>query len=320
MICVKNYHATTKASRRTGRPLLTSSPTLQRARDLLSKEIAFIDNREFRSDAAEQEILQQQALPTEAPAANIPAGLPAHLRRMCSEPILTPQQEIELFRRMNYVKYRANVLRSQIQDQHANAEQLERVERLIRVGEEIRNRIVHANVRLVISIAKTFADDQNPFDDLLSEGIASVIRAVEKFDYSRGFRFSTYATSVVRRELMRSVRKNHQRRNRFATGSSEYLDSQCAPEPDHTERLAELEWDRVSGSLRTMLGGLDQREQLVVRGRYGLNRGGRKVTFKTLGEQLGVSKERVRQLYQRAIQKLQQMVAQGQLGDTDFSV
>ncbi len=69
-----------------------------------------------------------------------------------------------------------------------------------------------------------------------------------------------------------------------------------------------------------MLDQLDRRERLIIRGRYGLDAGGRKVTFKALGQQLGVSKERVRQLFARAMQKLQQMVQEGQLGDRDFSV
>ncbi|NIP85734.1 MAG: RNA polymerase subunit sigma-70, partial [Planctomycetales bacterium] len=126
--------------------------------------------------------------------------MPGHLQRLCSPPLLSPEQEVRLFRRMNYLKYRANVLRSQIRAADADPRQLDRVDSLIRTGEEVRNQIVHANVRLVMSIAKKFADNRSSFDDLLSEGISSLIRAVEKFDYSRGFRFSTYATSVVRRD------------------------------------------------------------------------------------------------------------------------
>jgi len=320
MISVQNYPATCKASAQPGRVTIRDRRTEQRAQALLSTEIAFIDNPEFRSGTAAAEILDQPTPLTEQPAANIPLGMPAHLQRMCSAPLLSAQQETELFRRMNYLKYRANVLRSQIQESTADPSHLDRVEQLIRCGEEVRNQILHANIRLVVSIAKKFADARNPFDDLLSEGIHSLVRAVDKFDYGRGFRFSTYATSVVRRDLVRLLRSSQKRRQRFATGTSEYLDSQSAVPLDDDQRVAENEWDQVSEGLQEMLGKLDRREQLIVRGRYGLDAGGRKVTFKVLGEQLGVSKERVRQLYQRAMQKLQRMVAQGNLGDTDFSI
>ncbi len=320
MICVPKQPAQSGSRSQTGRASVTPRRTAERAREVLAREVAFIDNAEFRRPGAEDQILASPPPGPAARTAKIPAGMPGHLQRLCSPPLLSPEQEVRLFRRMNYLKYRANVLRSQIRAADADPRQLDRVDSLIRTGEEVRNQIVHANVRLVMSIAKKFADNRSSFDDLLSEGISSLIRAVEKFDYSRGFRFSTYATSVVRRDLMRMLRSNQTRRQRFATGNSEYLDAQCGPEVEEGQRVSEDDWEEVSGGLQKMLDQLDRRERLIIRGRYGLDAGGRKVTFKALGQQLGVSKERVRQLFARAMQKLQQMVQEGQLGDRDFSV
>ncbi len=63
-------------------------------------------------------------------------------------------------------------------------------------------------MRLVISIVKKFVNIQNGFDDLLSDGIVAVIRAVDKFDVGLGFRFSTYATQVVRRHTIAALWKS----------------------------------------------------------------------------------------------------------------
>ncbi len=124
-----------------------------------------------------------------------------------------------MFCRMNYLKYRANLLRVTLNAQRPSEPKLLRIERLLREATRLRNEIVHANVRLVVSIVKQFADERNSFDDLLSEGINCLIKAVDKFDFDRGFRFSTYATRAVRREVFRLVQKQYRERVRFTTGA-----------------------------------------------------------------------------------------------------
>ena len=210
----------------------------QRTERLLSHEIPFIPNpvfRELDTDPAWLDELIRPANSPESDPLDQPSRgrtrMPAHLERLCSAPLLSPEQERDLFCRMNYLKYRANLLRVTLNAQRPSERKLARIEYLLREGIRVRNEIVHANIRLVVSIVKQFADERNSFDDLLSEGINCLIKAVDKFDFDRGFRFSTYATRAVRREVFRLVQKQYRDRVRFTTGASEVLSEQLDVEP-----------------------------------------------------------------------------------------
>lgn len=284
----------------------------QRTERLLSHEIPFIPNpvfRELDTDPAWRDEPIRPATSPESEPLDQPwrgrTRMPAHLERLCSAPLLSPEQERDLFCRMNYLKYRANLLRVTLNAQRPSERKLARIEYLLREGIRVRNEIVHANIRLVVSIVKQFADERNSFDDLLSEGINCLIKAVDKFDFDRGFRFSTYATRAVRREVFRLVQKQYRDRVRFTTGASEVLSEQLDAEPE-TER-SETYMRQRDRALGGMLSRLDQRERFIVQARYGFRDLGEKPTFQRLGELLGVSKERVRQLEQRALGKLREL-------------
>ncbi|MEM6731978.1 MAG: sigma-70 family RNA polymerase sigma factor, partial [Myxococcota bacterium] len=224
---------------------------------------------------------------------------------MCATPLLTQEQEQELFRRMNFCKYKANVLRSRLSRTRPNAEKVAEIEGYIARAERLRNYIIQANTRLVMSIARRFADGRNGFDDLLSQGVASLMHSVEKFDYGRGYRFSTYATCAVRRDLYRLVMGRKKDFQRFTTGTDEYL-SGCADEVDRTGEMTEAGWDHLTGSISEMLKRLDDRERFIVTHRFGLDESGQRSSYSRLGERLGISKERVRQLANRALEKLRE--------------
>ena len=284
----------------------------RRTEQHLTREIAFIPNPAFREldadDAWRRSSLEENE-PRLPDLYDAPIGgrlrMPAHLERLCSAPLLTPQEERDLFCQMNYLKYRANVLRATLNAQRPSAKKLEQIDRLLHHATAVRNQIVHANVRLVVSIVKQFSDERNSFDDLLSEGINCLIKAVEKFDYDRGFRFSTYATRAVRREVFRLVQRHHRERSRFATGSQEVLSQELTTET--ATGRSESAWSKIDHSIGEMLSTLDEREQFIVQARYGFHDLGEKPTFQRLGELLGVSKERVRQLEQRALNKLREV-------------
>ena len=280
-----------------------------RTREVLSHEIGFIPNPCFREMDADKLWRKELATSESAVVVKAQSGRPllqAHLERMCSAPLLSPPEERDLFCRMNYLKYRANAIRSTLNDKRPSVRKLDEVKQLLDGANGLRNRIVHANTRLVVSIVKTFASDSNPFDDLLSEGIACMLKAAEKFDFDRGFRFSTYATMAVRREVFRSINRSHRDRTRFATGATDILDQQLYDEtPEERTESAML---KINSDISRLLTRLDDREQFIVKARYGLIDIGMKPTFSKLGETLGVSKERVRQLQLRAMSKLRDAI------------
>jgi RNA polymerase primary sigma factor len=275
-------------------------------RDLLMREIGFVPHREFEGWNKTFRLEDLTAwLPAPAPARSPQSNrypMPAHLEQLCAAPLLKPEDERQWFLKMNFLRFRANALRVRLQPARASAKQVHELQQLLAAAEAIRNHIAHSNTRLVISIVKQFADDRNPFDDLLSEGISCLVRSVEKFDAGRGFRFSTYATRAVRRDVFRLVQKAHRDRQRQASATGSEIEA--SPEERLDDSRPEAKWDEIGSLVGQLMNQLDERERFIIEARYGFDRVGGKPTFQRLGELLGVSKERVRQLEQRALDKL----------------
>jgi RNA polymerase primary sigma factor len=287
------------------RPRLKTELEL-RTRQFLEHEIDFVPNRQFRSEKAQLAILGQP-LPAErmTPAAHLPRDLPAHLARLCEAELLSAEGEAMLFRRMNYLKFRANVVRAQLNPDRPNRQQLEVAQAMLAEATEIRGRIIRANMRLVISIVKKFVGPQNSFDDMLSEGTMSLMHAVDKFDFDRGFRFSTYAYRAIARNAYRTIMDRHRDSSRFASGSEDVL-FDVVDEHD-SGWISEHTWNRLRKQMGSMLDQLDRREQFIIRSRFALGAHRKVRTFQSLADRLGISKERVRQLEQRAVDKLRRM-------------
>lgn len=273
----------------------------------LSKEAReHISNELFKLRSAETEILGDELLLTsEVVSKRSPklASMPSHLAGLCERALLSPDQERSMFQRMNYLRYRAaKLLGLESPKSRVCQWDFERAEGLLRAANWHRDNIVQANLRLVISIVKKFANNQCSFDDLLSDGIIALMRAVEKFDYDRGFRFSTYATQVVRRNCYRMVMDRQQ--ERLKVTNSVYEPGLDVADDVRSPNMSEGRWSTLRQHLGALLEQLDRREKFIIRARFSLG-GHRKVqTLQSLAEALGVSKERVRQLEKRAMDKL----------------
>jgi RNA polymerase primary sigma factor len=225
----------------------------------------------------------------------------------------------------------------------------------------VKNRFIEHNLKLVVAIAKDYRNLGLSFPDLIQEGNLGLIRAVEKFDHRRGFKFSTYAVWWIRQALVRAI-QNHSRTIRLPshvhdrlqrsqrvraeltgklgreptpaelapalgtdTESLEALDrlsreaislesnvagtekrledfvpDQMALQPD-----GGIDDDRMRSGVGTLIGTLTPREQLILRLRYGLA-GEEEHTLEQIGQSLGLSRERVRQLEARALKKLRE--------------
>jgi RNA polymerase primary sigma factor len=181
------------------------------------------------------------------------------------------------------------------------ATHLDEIERLQAEALTVKNQIIRANLRLVVSIAKKRVGPTNNFFELVSDGNMSLIRAVEKFDFSRGFKFSTYASWAIMKNFARTIPEEKTRRDRFVTGHDEMFDAAADHRSD--ERETESDHRRNQETVRGMLGRLSDRERQILVSRYGLN-GSAELTLEQLGRELGITKERVRQIESRAQEKL----------------
>lgn len=192
---------------------------------------------------------------------------------------------------------------------------MDRIEAMLRDARDTRNHIVQANMRLVVSIARKFVTDFQSFDELVSDGNLTLMRAVECFDYGRGYRFSTYATHAIRRDFYRHAQQARRRRStEFTTAAPEILDDVESSESSERHMRDAKELDYVVGLMRKHLKDRDQR---LLELRYGLSsREGLRTlrTLREVGVKLGISKERVRQLQLRALGRIQQLAVADQSG------
>lgn len=269
---------------------------------ILRREIGFIPNPCFSQPAAHRIILgKPAALPAPPKNDSSLREMPAHLVRMCETPLLTAAQEQDLFRRMNYLKFRVHQLRAELNPARPNRRKVEQAETFLAEADATMQAIMSANTRLVISIIRQIGGGNN-FDELLSDGVTSLLNAVEKFDYDRGFRFSTYATMVLKRHLFRCIKRGHRDSTRFPIGDPGLL-MEC-PQRDGGQRLSESQWASLTGAMEKMLEQLDTREQHIIRERFGFDSLGKKRSLQSIAGDFGVCKERVRQLEKRAMGKL----------------
>jgi RNA polymerase sigma factor (sigma-70 family) len=283
-----------------------------RARHLLDQKLEFCYNPLFDEPDASEQILPRVQLDAALTAATESGtsqskhsdSLPPYLASLYEIPLLTKDQEVYLFRKMNFLKYRAHRLRSKVDPKRVQSSVLDQIERLQKEALALKNQIIRANLRLVVSIAKRHLGSSNSFDELVSDGNMSLIRAVEKFDYARGNKFSTYASWAIMKNYARSIPDEHVQRDRFVTGHEEMFEATA--DERSTEHEHESQLRQMRDSIARILEKLDERERSIIVSRFGLDEAGEPHTLEQVGNELGVTKERVRQLEVRAMDKLRQ--------------
>jgi RNA polymerase sigma factor (sigma-70 family) len=280
--------------------MLVSAVTVE---DTLAREkIEFIPSDEFES-ASEQDFaeIEGDLYADDEPGDRSATSAESFLLAVEQSRLLSVEGERFLFKRLNFLRFRASALQATATGKRMARKTKKEIERLLSEANETREQIACANLRLVTSIVRRLARTADEFDEFLAEGNAILLKAIDKFDYSRGFRFSTYATHAVQRHTFRLIERINKRKQREAA-NSELLHSAQAVEsdkPDGREVLAAVE--QITGSFDDTL---TPREQHIIRSRFGLDGSEKGKTLKVIGEEVGLSKERVRQIVEEGLRKL----------------
>jgi RNA polymerase primary sigma factor len=294
-----------------------------RAQRLLEQPLDYVPHVSFDDPAMEAVILASMpdadAYEAKRRSMHAPKDVPPELGSCYEYPLLTKEQEQHQFRKMNFLKYKAAKLRDQLRKEGGEPNEvdparvrnqtLKEIEDLQKEANAVKDLLINANMRLVVSIAKRHAAQTDNFFELVSDGNMSLIRAVEKFDFGRGFKFSTYASWAIMKNFARSIPDEKHRRERFVTGHEELFEVAPDTRSDEHEILATHE--RATHSVNRLLEYLEPREREIVRLRAGLDADPR--TLEQIGQQFGITKERVRQLNARAMKKLRSIVEEQDL-------
>ncbi len=288
-----------------------------RRQALFAREIDYIPCREFLKADAERLATDppeaaREPLTRAEPPPTADRGTP-YIASLYQNRLLTRDEEQFYFRRMNWLKFKAATTRGRLDPRRASLRQIEQVEGLIAEAETVKAILITSNLRLVVSIAKKFVDPSWSFDELVSEGNLALMRAVEKFNFALGNRFSTYATYAIQRHFFRLSHRGRQFRKRFTNGDESFRDR--AEEPSQAEYCSSEQIAWLKDLFDGFLSELEPRERRILVARFGFD-GKPPRTFRELGTQMGVCKERIRQIQGRAMDKLRELAAEARLERT----
>jgi RNA polymerase primary sigma factor len=279
-----------------------------------------------------------------------------YLREIGQVDLLTTEDE----RRLAQLIEEGHLAAEQIDAGVTDAAEMRMLMRAVQRGERAKSELTQANLRLVVSIAKRYSGRGMQLLDLIQEGNLGLMRAVDKFDHTKGFKFSTYATWWIRQAITRSIadqartiripvhmvehmnrltrtrRQMHQELEREPT--VEELSAKLQMEPDRVRELLRISLDPLSldspvgeedesnladfikdesgegpadaatramlhDAVEQVLGELSEREQEIVRLRFGLD-GTQAKTLEEVGKEFGVTRERIRQIEAKTLAKL----------------
>lgn len=308
-----------------GAVVVLSSDDERLLSQIMATEQDFIDSPAFYEQEADKKIYEEvEAVPLPDTSWYHPVmdDLSSTTRnrtvKSAQQVILTGKQEKILFHKFNYARYRVWKIQQDVwasPSKKPTPEEALEILRWHRIADRIRVQIAETNLALVLAMAKRTRMSEVDFADLVSEGNMALLRAVDKFDAGRGYKFSTYACRAILKAFSRQGMKLSKYRQRFPTDFDPKLEKSNFLETKRAtfERDAAEEVKRIVLENRAELTDV---ERTVIEHRFGLESGeqDKPMTLEQVGQIIGVTKERVRQIQNKAMEKIRLVLETSFLG------
>lgn len=278
---------------------------------ILREPMDYIDSDEFYRPDAEQAIYEE-APDVEKPDVSWYRPLMDDLTPHKSDSgknsgtvLLTAAEERVLFLQYNYARHRVRQLQIEIGPSRPTESQAAELLRWYRLATQYREQIAETNLALVLAMAKRTRMSEVDFADLVSEGNMALLRSVDKFDCGRGFKFSTYACRAILKAFSRQGMKLSKYRQRFPTDFDPALEKS-----NHLENVRRTHEEELAEQVKHIVlcndADLSDVERTVIHYRFGLESDEitNPLTLEQVGQIIGVTKERVRQIQNKALTKI----------------
>jgi RNA polymerase primary sigma factor len=289
--------------------------TRQRVTELLEENFAFMDSPVFHQRGIEKELFGDEAEPTlpltswYQPTRDDGVG-----DTMRGAPqLMKGNEERTMFLRFNYSKMRCQALQKKIQRDGITLPLADQFLHWQRRFEHFREYLVRTNLALVLAMAKRTRLGDVDFAEIVSEGNMALLRAVDKFNVDRGFKFSTYACRAILKGFSRTAMKSSRHRQRFPVEFEPDLEK--SDWQDRRRDAVEEDCiDELKAIVDRNLADLTNVEETVIRRRFNWEQqDDSSLTLEEVGKIIGVTKERVRQIQNKALAKIRTVMEDGVL-------
>jgi RNA polymerase sigma factor (sigma-70 family) len=289
-----------------------SPPT--HVQSLLLEDFTFMNSAVFRRKHIEKELFGFGSEPKLPPSSWYrPTGGHASDRALATPPLLKSAEERLMFYRFNYCKLRLARLQRAFNADAMPVESAAEFLQWHRKFEHFREFLVRTNLALVLAMAKRSRMGDVDFAEVVSEGNMALLRALDKFDVDRGFKFSTYACRAILKAFSRTAKKASRHRSRFPVEFDPGMERSDWHSRRHDATEADC-IDELKAIVDRNLADLSLIEQSVIHRRFNWKHADEApLTLQEMGRIIGVTKERVRQIQNKALAKIRTVMEAGVL-------
>ncbi len=286
-----------------------------RVEEILAGNYAFMDSPIFKNRNIEKELF---TFADEEPKLPLTSWYQPTREDLESQRVTTPQlmsaaEEKLMFLRFNYAKRKLQSLQKWVAQQGITPELAELVQEWHRRFEHFREYLVRTNLALVLAMAKRVRLGDVDFAEVVSEGNMALLRAVDKFNVDRGFKFSTYACRAILKAFSRTAMKHNRHRTKFPVEFEPDLEKSDWADK-RRDQVEEDCIDELKAIVDRNLADLSSVEETVIRRRFNWDQvDDSSLTLEDVGKIIGVTKERVRQIQNKALAKIRAVMEDGVL-------